>query len=90
MSRRSSIRSPHSQLRDALQVSETPLLLIDVVVDADGLPLLIATQLLDHLPRHPVTAQEGGEPVAQAMRREVILQPVGGGIVQTEALGLMP
>jgi len=80
----------HSQLRDALQVSETQLLLIDVVVDVDGLPPLIATQLLDRLPGHAVAAQVGGEPMPQAMRREVILQSLGGGIVQTEALGLMP
>ena len=77
--------SPHPQLRHAAQVGEAQLLLIDVVVDVDGLLAHVPPQLLNHLPGHAVAAQVGGEPVSQAMRGEVVLQPVGALIVQAKA-----
>lgn len=64
-----------SKFRDASEILVLELLVIKMDVDVNRIRADISSELLDHLPWHPVPPQVGCEPVAEAMRREMVLQP---------------
>ena len=61
------------QLRHMSQIAFPQLLFINVVVDIYGLLSYISAKLLDELARHSCAPQMSCEPVATAMRREMVL-----------------
>jgi hypothetical protein len=57
-----------SQLRDMCQVASTQFFHVYMVIDVDGLPPNIPSQLLDELPGHPGAHEVGGKEMPGAVR----------------------
>ena len=58
-----------------------------MIVDVYGLSPGVPAKLLDELPPHACPPQVRGEPMPAAVGAEMVLKPLGGGIMQASPPG---
>ncbi len=75
-------KSSYAQLRYVSQIALAKLFAVDVFVDIDGFSPHVTPQLLDEFAGHTGPSEVGREPVAATVKREMVLHPVGVGIMK--------
>jgi len=72
----------YPQLRYMGQIAFAKLFAVDVVVDVNGHSPHVTPQLLDEFARHTGPSEVNREPVAATVGGEMVLHPVGLGIMK--------